>query len=70
MTDVTKLRIRIPKVEVCTTEECTGYAERGSLICKDCKESDTRMRQEVTPTALPNETKLVHSTPLCRFLCG
>lgn len=65
------LRIRIPKIDYCSKEEC--YRLTRNFVCKHCIYSvfsDARMRQEMSPAALPRQTKVVHSTPLRSFLCS
>jgi hypothetical protein len=65
------LRIRIPDIYYCSTEDC--YRLSRQYICKQCISnihSDARMRQEVSPTTLPSEPKVVHSTPFRGFLSG
>jgi hypothetical protein len=63
------LRIRIPEVYYCCTERC--YRLSRQFVCKRCVSdmfSDARMRQEVSPTTLPSEPKVVHRTPFRSFL--
>ena len=65
------LRIRIPDLQYCSNDDC--YRLTRNSVCKHCiykTFSDTRMRQEMSPAALPRKSKLVHSTPLRRFLSG
>lgn len=62
------LRIRIPKVYSCETPTCHELVRWGGL-CVQCI-LDTRVRQEVTPTALPSQSEVVHRSALRRYLCG
>ena len=59
-----RLRIRIPKVYVCSLGSCTQLTRHGSGICGQCRVSDTRVREEVPPAALPDKPKLVHRATL------
>jgi len=58
------LRIRIPKVFVCSVGLCTELTRHRSQICCVCRASDTRVREEVTTAALPDKPKLVHRATL------
>lgn len=70
------LRIRIPKVDVCWTLDCTEYTTHGDLMCRKCKIELLRSRleawmgQKVAATTLPRQPQLIHSAPLRRFLSG
>lgn len=65
------LRIRIPDIHYCSMEDCIRLTRNS--VCNHCIYqvfSHTWMRQEMSPATLPRQPKIVHSTPLCRFLSG
>lgn len=67
----TKLRIRIPNISNCIGEDCQEYTRIPDGFCVRCRRNLlSRVRQEVTPTALPSKPELVHGSPLRRYLCG
>lgn len=64
------LRIRIPEIYDCLAEDCNAYTKDCVVqYCNKCV-LDAWMSKKVTTTALPSETKVVHSTSLRRYLCG
>lgn len=58
------LRIRIPKVYVCSRESCTQLTRHRSGICCLCRPSDSGVGEKVTPAALPNKPKVIHRATL------
>ena len=65
------LRIRIPNIDYCSVDDCFRLTR--NVVCKHCASkpfSDSRMCQEMSPATLPRQPKIVHSTPLRRFLSG
>jgi len=58
-----KLKIRIPEIYPCFTPTCTEVSRR--LYCKECL-SNAGVCEEVSPTTLPREIKIIHSSPLSR----
>ena len=61
-----KLTIRIPRIQQCSNEYCYNLSR--FIYCLRCYEEDytldIRVCEEMTPTALPSKTKVVHSAPL------
>ena len=65
------LRIRIPNIHYCSEKDC--YELSRSMRCRECTLKlflNARVRQEMPATTLPRQSKIVHSTPLTRFLSG
>jgi hypothetical protein len=65
------LRIRIPKIDYCSVEDC--YRLTPNSICKHCASkpfSESGVREEVSPATLPRQSQIVHSTPFRSFLRG
>ncbi len=58
------LRIRIPKIYVCSIGACTQLTRHTSGVCFGCRDSDARVREEVPPAALPNKPKFIHRATL------
>jgi len=67
------LRIKKPEIYVCINDQCLRYTRIEDGECKKCrirKQLHTRMREEVSATALARQSEFCHSTPLSRNLCG
>ena len=67
------LRIKKPEIYVCINGQCLKYTRIEDGECKKCitkKSLDTRVREEVSATALARQSEFCHSTPLRRHLCG
>lgn len=62
------LRIRIPKVYYCEAPKCKELI-RFIGLCAEC-ELHAWMRQEMAATTLTSQPKIIHSTPLRRYLSG
>lgn len=61
------LRIRIPKVFHCVSEECDEFSfDENQEYCSQCL--NARMSKEVTPATLPAKPKVIHCAPLGRYL--
>jgi len=58
------LRIRIPKIYVCSVGPCTELTRHRSGVCWLCRPSDAGVGEKVTPAALPNKPKVVHRATL------
>ena len=58
-----KLTIRIPRIQQCSTEHCFNFSR--FIYCNRCYANDytldIRVCEEVTPTALPSKSKIIHS---------
>jgi hypothetical protein len=63
------LRIRIPQIFHCLTDDCTEYTRNPQGFCQLCRLL-ARMREEVTPATLTSQPKFIHSPPLRRYLSG
>ena len=73
---MTELRIRIPKLRVCPTEECTEYIREDEFVCRECLLHTIRLRleawmgEEMTTAAFARQSKFIHSPAFRRFLRG
>jgi hypothetical protein len=66
------LRISIPAVDFCVTDECVNYVSTYSFyrVCLHCiRKSNPGMSQQVTAAALARKSELVHRAPLSGASC-